>query len=327
VQLGQIPRIPVAHLPTPLEEMVALRRTLACEPRLFIKRDDCTGLATGGNKARKLEFLMADAVAMRSDTVLTTGGAQSNHARMTAAFARKLGIKPILVFDDEEPSRRQGNLLLDTILGAEVIFAGEGADTLTIMQSMADELRSRGKRPYVIPLGGSTSLGALGYVNAMVELTAQANSMGVAFSDIFVASGSGGTQAGMLLGARSMDDGVIIHGVGVAESATELPAKIIEIMEGAKQFGFSTCVDPADVLMHKEQIGAGYGIPTSSCKEAIRLLARTEGILLDQVYTGKAMAYFIDDVRSGKYRKDQNVLFWHTGGSSGLFGDEEHFQA
>jgi 1-aminocyclopropane-1-carboxylate deaminase/D-cysteine desulfhydrase-like pyridoxal-dependent ACC family enzyme len=161
----------------------------------------------------------------------------------------------------------------------------------------------------------------------MLELTSQANGMGIAFSDIFVASGSAGTQAGMLLGARSMDDEVLIHGVGVAASAKDLPAKIGEIMEGARQFGFRTVVPSDQILMKTEHIGEGYGIATQSCLSAIRLVARTEGILLDPVYTGKAMACFIDEVRSGKYRQDQNVLFWHTGGSSGLFGDEKHFQA
>jgi D-cysteine desulfhydrase family pyridoxal phosphate-dependent enzyme len=327
MQIGKFPRIRAAALPTPFEEMTGLRAALNITPRIFIKRDDNTGLAIGGNKARKLEFLMAEAAAQRADIVITTGGAQSNHARMTAAFARKIGMKPVLVFDSDDPGRRQGNLLLDTIMGADLVFGGEGADTEALMEKAAEGFRAQGRRPYIIPLGGSTPLGALGFVNAMYELIGQANDLRIAVTDVYVASGSAGTQGGLVLGSRLMGGTVGVRGVGVSASVATLPERVAAIANGAARLlGTPVTVLPEEVTAYDQYVGAGYGIPTQTCLEAIRLVARTEGIILDPVYTGKAMAGFLDRVRGNMYAEGECVVFWHTGGTPALFAQEEHFQ-
>jgi D-cysteine desulfhydrase family pyridoxal phosphate-dependent enzyme len=287
---------------------------------VFIKRDDLTGLAFGGNKVRKLEFLLAEATAKGCDVVITTGGPQSNHCRMTAAFARKLGLDCALVLTGEDEPARNGNLLLDTLLGAELRFIGDEGRAEAEMEALAEDHRRRGRRPYVIPLGGSNGLGCAGYVLAAQEIVVQASELGVRFDRVFCASGSGGTQAGLILGALAFSAPWSVAGVSVSRGAEQLKARVCEVAaQGAARLGLGVEVKPQDVVIYDQYVGEGYGKLTEGCAEAIRLLARTEGVFLDPVYTGKAMACLIDLVRRGAVGAEETVLFTHTGGTPALF--------
>jgi D-cysteine desulfhydrase family pyridoxal phosphate-dependent enzyme len=326
MQIGHIPRVHLASLPTPLEEAARLSKALG-GPRILIKRDDSTGLAMGGNKARKLEFLMGEALAKGVDVVLTTGAVQSNHARMTVAAANKLGIKTILVLRGEEPKEVQGNLLLDRILGAEIrVVKGDYDRTQREMESIAADLRGKGHAPMVIPVGGATPSGSLGYVTMMLELVSQLNEMGLKATHLVHASGSGGTQAGLILGARALSTGMRIVGISVSRKRDLLREKVAGIADEASRLVQADCrITANDVEVYDEYIGEGYGIPTKECVEAIRLLAETEGILLDPVYTGKAMAGLIDLVNKGKITREDTVVFLHTGGAPALFAYKHLF--
>jgi len=284
---------------------------------VLIKRDDQTGLATGGNKARKLEYLMAEALGRECTAVVTVGGPQSNHCRMTAAACRRLGLEPYLLLTGPQPAEAEGNLLFDRLFGAHLRFV-DTTDEAAIAVELAcleEDARAAGHRPYVIPLGGSTALGAAGYVEAMRELERQATCR---VDHVVVASGSGGTQAGLVVGAGAWFGGPRVHGVSVSrprEVLVPLVARLAD--ETARLLG----VDPpaADaVVVHDCYFGPGYGVMTEDCREAIRLVARTEGLLLDPVYTGKAMAGLVDLVRKGVFERGQTVVFWHTGGVPAL---------
>ena len=329
--LDTLPRVSLTVSPTPLQEAVRLRDALGgpsrC-PRILVKRDDLTGLAGGGNKARKLEFLLADALRVGATALVTTGGAQSNHARMTAAAACRFGLRTSLVLTSpaDEPEM-QGNLLLDHILGAEVRFVPAGDPALAVgpgedeeVATVLADLAERGERPYLIPLGGSSSVGVLGYVAGTLELLGQLEAAGEIPSRLYVAAGSRGTVAGLVLGAKLA--GVAYRVVGIAVSGgdpekTDRAAALAR--EAAALLGTDTDVRPVEFETDHDQIGPGYGIATPACLEAIRLVARTEGILLDPVYTGKAMAGLIADVRRGVMGPSETVVFLHTGGLPGLF--------
>jgi len=324
--LGKVPRVRLAHLPTPLEEMSRLKEAMKIEPDLYIKRDDNTGLATGGNKARKLEFSLALALRQGADVVITTGGIQSNHARMTAAAARKLGLECVLVLRGEEPSCKQGNLLLDSLLGARIRYvAAEDADAVEQeMERVAMELSAAGKKPYILPMGGSTPAGALGYANAFLELLGQTVEMGLNLTHLFLACGSGGTQAGLVLASRLAAPQVKVVGISVFRSAQEMKERIAELVGGAARYlDLELEVSPEEILVDDGYIGEGYGIPTEEGLEAIRLLARTEGILLDPVYTSKAMAGMLDWIKKGKLKRDDVAVFIHTGGVPALFAQSD----
>ncbi|MFZ5767886.1 MAG: D-cysteine desulfhydrase family protein [Bacillota bacterium] len=325
MQFARLPRLHLAQLPTPLEEAGRLEHLFG-GVRLFLKRDDLTGPALGGNKARKLEFLLADARRQGADVVLTVGGAQSNHARITAALAARLGMDCVLVLDGPAPCENQGNLLLDRLLGAEVRFAG-ARPAEEVMEELAAGLRERGRRPYAIPVGGSTPLGAVGYCLAMQEMLAQASQMGFVVHRVYVATGSGGTQAGLLLGARVLDPSLRVIGVSVSRSREECCRRVADLATGAAALlGLPVEVDPAQVEVLDEYVGPGYGIPTAACLEAVRLTARREGVLLDPVYTGKAMAALLDHLRCGVIKEGENVVFWHTGGSPALFAYTQYLE-
>lgn len=305
-------------MPTPLEEATRLER-LFPGARLFLKRDDLTHPALGGNKARKLEFLLADARRQGADVVLTVGGPQSNHARITAALSARLGWECILVLEGAEPPEAQGNLLIDRLLGADVRFAG-ARPAQEVMEEIAAGLEAQGRRPYAIPVGGSTPLGAVGYCLAMEEMLAQASDAGVVVHRVYVATGSGGTQAGLVLGARVLDPSLRVTGVSVSRSAEESRSRVAELATGAASLlGLPVRVEAAGVEVLDGYVGPGYGVPTPGCLEAIRLLAREEGVLLDPVYTGKAMACLLDHLRRGVIGEGENVVFWHTGGAPALF--------
>ncbi|MBI4278679.1 MAG: D-cysteine desulfhydrase family protein [Armatimonadetes bacterium] len=321
MQLGALPRIRLASLPTPLEEAPRLAEALS-GPRIFIKRDDLTGLALGGNKARKLEFLMGEARARGCDVVITTGAVQSNHARQTAAAARKVGLHAVLVLSGEESAELQGNLLLDHLLGAEVrvIQSTEQYVMLATMEDVAREFTARGHRPYVIPSGGATAVGALGFVEAVIELISQMNVLGVKADAIVTSSGTGGTQAGLYVGCKTMASNIDVIGISPGSSRDVVTRRVLGIVEDlTRLLKLEFRAHPDDIIVYDEYRGAGYGILSPECADAIRLVARTEGILLDPVYTGKAMAGLIDLVRKGRFGATQTVVFWHTGGQPALF--------
>jgi len=319
--LDSIPRVPLAHLPTALEAAPRLGAALGV-PGLWIKRDDCTGLALGGNKARKLEYLLAEAQAQGADVLLTTGGVQSNHARMTAAAARRLGMEAILFLADPEPPEARGNLLLDRILGAEVRFV----PGLTLpemnarMAAEAERLRGEGRRPYVIPVGGSTPLGCLGYVRAVRELAAQAGESGLRVDAMVVAAGSTGTLAGILLGARAWLPEARVYGISVSPRAAAGREKCAGIVrEAAARLEAEWQPGPEAVPLFDDWLGPGYAVPTPEGNAAIEAAALHEGLLLDPVYTGKALAGLAGLRRRGDLREGETVVFWHTGGAPALF--------
>lgn len=334
--LGDFPRLALAHLPTPLQEMKRLRTVIgermdALPPRLFIKRDDCTGLASGGNKTRKLEFLIGEALAQGCSTIVTTGALQSNHARQTAAAAAAAGLACVLVLFDSVPYRghayrRSGNLLLDGILGAEVRVEKSDADTASVFRKLFQELEARGDKPYFVPVGGSSATGSLGYVAAYLELADQLDALGISDAEVIHASSSGGTQAGLIAGAQLRGRGPAITGINVYRSDNEMMARgILELATNTSVL-LETSLPAADaVVLDGGFLGERYGVPTEAMKEAVKLVARTEGILLDPVYTGKGMAGFIAQMMSGRYSQRTAAVFLHTGGMPGLFAYEDEF--
>ncbi|MGA2111333.1 MAG: D-cysteine desulfhydrase family protein [Anaerolineales bacterium] len=313
MKLDALSRHPLAHLPTPVEELPRLSKELGVT--ILIKRDDQTGLALGGNKTRKLEFLLADALSGNSDTLLTTGAPQSNHCRQTAAAAARAGMRCVLVLSGEARPRDSGNLLLDGLLGAEVVWAGGESRESALRQAFETELASH-HRPYLIPYGGSNPLGASAYVEAMREFLGQ----GVPTDRIVVASSSGGTQAGLVLGARAFGFRGLIHGVSVDPTQAVLAAQVANLAnETARFLELAITVAPSEVIADDRFIGEGYGVLGAPEREAIRLFAGTEGILLDPVYTGRAAAGLLHMVRGGEMKPGERVLFWHTGGIPALW--------
>ncbi|HHH42381.1 MAG TPA: D-cysteine desulfhydrase family protein [Chloroflexi bacterium] len=312
------PRVFIAHLPTPLEPLLRLTAELG-GPQLWVKRDDQTGLATGGNKTRKLEFLVAHALARGADTLVTCGAAQSNHARQTAAAAARFGLACTLVLRGEEPPQAQGNLLLDRWLGAEVVWAGD-APLTERLEEVAEGLRAEGRRPYVVPYGGSNPVGATGYVAAMEELLAQCARQGLHFDHIVLASSSGGTQTGLVVGARALGYTGRILGISVDLRADALRYTLAGLATATAKFlGLPLDFAPEDFDVEDGYLGGGYGVVSELEREAIRLVARTEGLLLDPVYTGRAFGGLLDLIRRGAFSPEERVLFWHTGGTAGLF--------
>lgn len=335
MNLSSIPRVRLAHLPTPLEHLPRLSAHLG-GPAIYIKRDDETGLATGGNKARKLEFLVADALAQGCDTLVTTGGPQSNHARQTAAAAAKLGLKcqlllPRLVSGRSPAYEESGNVLLDRLFGADVQFLAKEDFRPETFDAALDRLRAAGRKPYFIPIGGSTPLGALGYMAAVPELLEQTGSLGIEPTAIVVASGSGGTHAGLVAGLIAADHPAPVTGISVSGATADREPLVTQLAADALALAGGPAPDPAmaasRVRVLDQYIGAAYGQPTPGMIEAVRLVAELEGILLDPVYTGKAMAGLIDLTRKGAFTARDMVIFWHTGGSAALFAYPELFTA
>jgi len=325
MKLSRFPRVRFTHAPTPLEPMANLGKLLG-GPNLWIKRDDCTGLATGGNKTRKLEYLMGEALAQRADVVVTQGATQSNHARQTAAAAAKLGMACEILLEDrtgstEDDYRRSGNVLLDRLFGASLAHVPGGTDMDAAMARRADELRAQDRRPYVIPGGGSNAVGALGYVTAALELAEQATVAGLAIDLLVTATGSTGTQAGLLAGLEGARCDIPVLGICVRAPRDVQEQKVHALAERtADLLGVPGAVARERVVANSDYVGAGYGIPTEGMLEAMELTARTEGIVLDPVYSGKAMAGLIDLVRKGELARHRNIVFLHTGGAAGLFG-------
>ena len=311
-----IPRIRIAHLPTPVESLPRLSTALG-GPRLLVKRDDLTGLALGGNKTRKLEFSLAEAQAHGARTLVTTGAAQSNHCRQTAALAARLGLDCILVLSGDPGEPASGNLLLDGLFGSEIVWT-ERPQRDETLQAVFKTAWVGGRRPYLIPLGASNAIGALGYAFAFDELIQQA----VAVDWIVLASSSGGTQAGLALGARRAGWKGKILGISIDEEAEELQQTIASIAsQASERFGERIRFEASEILVNDSYLGKGYGVMGQLEVEAIRLFARMEGLLLDPVYTGRAGAGLIDLIRKGFFTKEDRVLFWHTGGQPALFAE------
>ena len=327
---GRLPRFPLATLPTPITDAVRLREALGgashC-PRILIKRDDLTALGLGGNKARKLEYLIADALSKGAHTVVTTGAVQSNHARMTAAAARIAGLKCVLVLSSRsDVPAVEGNLLLDYLFGAEVRFVpaedpmlAVGHDAAVVADVVREEADA-GRTAYVIPVGGSSPVGSLGYVSGTAELIDQLRGLGASPSRLYYASGSRGTQAGLTLGAKLSDAPYALWGIAVSAGEPEkLQRAKNAANDAAALLGVATRITDADLFTDQGFIGEGYGIPTPAGLEAIDLLARTEAILLDPVYTSKGFAALLAHVRSGAIPPTDTIVFLHTGGMPALF--------
>jgi L-cysteate sulfo-lyase len=316
--VDHLPRVRLGQLPTPLHELPRLTRALG-GPRLLMKRDDQTGLATGGNKTRKLEFSVAEALRRGADTLVTLGAVQSNHARQTAAAAAVCGLRCVVVLRGDPPAATTGNLLLDHLLGAEVVFSGERSREEVAERVLARE-RAAGRHPHLIPVGASDEFGAVGYVSAMEELVLQLRERNLAVDRIVVASSSYGTQAGMCLGAKALGFRGQVAGIAIDSTREELTAGVAELAgRTAHHLGVPHTVTPEEVVGYDGYLGEGYAVLGDAEREAIRLVAREEGILLDPVYTGRAMAGLLDLVRRGEFGREETVLFWHTGGSAALF--------
>lgn len=316
--MKQISRLHFAHLPTPIEELPRLSEALG-GPRLLIKRDDQTGLAFGGNKTRKLEFLVAEALDQGARTLISGGALQSNHCRQTAAAAARFGLDCILVLNGEMPDEPSANLLLDQLFGAEIVTVADRAYRDQTLQATFDKASSAGRKPYLVPYGGSSPTGALGYAFAVEEFMKQ---NGQADWMVFGTS-SGGTHAGLVLGQRVFGYKGQVLGISIDESEDWLKTHVSALASGASEkLGERIEFTPADVLANADYCGAGYGVLTDAEREAVQLFAKYEGLLLDPVYTGRAAAGMIDLIRTGFFKKEETILFWHTGGQPALFAEK-----
>jgi L-cysteate sulfo-lyase len=325
MHLARFPRVRLFTAPTPLHPLPALTRFLG-GPEIWIKRDDCTEVALGGNKVRKLEFLAGDAQAQGADHLVTQGAVQSNHVRQTAAVAARLGMKCTALLEHRiETNDRDyldsGNVFLDRLMDVVIEYRPGGADMQAALDAKTAALRAEGHRPYAIPGGGSNTVGALGYVSCAQELMQQADAQGLRIDMVVHATGSAGTQAGLVVGMEGMNTGVRVLGIGVRAPQDRQEANVHRLAEAtAQHLGLRGGIRRAAVAANCAYVGPGYGRPTPGMIEAVTLLARLEGVLLDPVYSGKGMAGLIDLIRTGAIGKDQRVVFLHTGGAVGLFG-------
>lgn len=324
MHLSRFPRVQLAHLPTPLEPMDRLSAELG-GPRLWVKRDDATGLGMGGNKTRKLEFLMADGIAQGADVVITQGALQSNHVRQTAAAACKLGLECEVLLEnrvdtDDPDYLHSGNVLLDHLFGATISERPAGADMNAEMAELAEVLKAAGKTPYIIPGGGSNKIGALGYVNCALELLSQANDMDLVIDHVVHATGSTGTQGGLVAGLMALNSGIPTLGISVRAEKSVQEENVFRLAaETADYIGAPDAVKRSDIVANSDYVGGGYGVPTDGMIEAVTLAARMEGLLFDPVYSGKGLAGLFDLIRKGHFADAKNVVFLHTGGSAALF--------
>lgn len=327
--INLIPRIDITHAPTPLEFASGLSAELGCN--LYIKRDDCTGLAGGGNKTRKLEYLLADAQQQRADTLVTIGGMQSNHARQTAAAAAKFGFDCELVLEDVAGTPKadyynNGNLLLDDLLGARIHRMDLDQDCNVYAELLIEQLKSIGRKPYLIPSGGSNVIGSLGYVRCADEILQQIAEQEIAIDQIVLASGSAGTQAGLLAGLIRANSNISVLGIAVSRS-TQAQQQLVEnlLVQTLTYLELDSQKANGRVMANGNYFGEGYGIATEAMVNAVKRCAQLEGLLLDPVYSGKGMAGLIDLCDQGVIPTDSNQLFIHTGGSAGLFAYREVF--
>ncbi|WP_300014971.1 D-cysteine desulfhydrase [uncultured Roseobacter sp.] len=328
--MARFPKVRLGHFPTPLEPMDRLSEKLG-GPRLWVKRDDCTGLSSGGNKTRKLEYLMADAQKHGADTIITQGATQSNHARQTTAAAAKLGMECHILLEDRTGSNDpsyilNGNVLLDQLHGATISKRGGGTDMNAEMQTLAETLLAEGRTPYVIPGGGSNAIGALGYVNCARELAEQAAGTGLRIDALVHATGSSGTQAGLVAGLAAIQSDIHLLGIGVRAPQEKQEQMVFDLAQKtANHLGTGQIIQRSAVRANCDYVGPGYGLPTDGMIAALKLLAQTEGLLFDPVYSGKGLDGLIDQIRKGYFDGMDNVVFLHTGGSAALFGYPDTF--
>lgn len=326
---NQIPRVDISNSPTPLEKLPRLSNELGCH--LFVKRDDCTGLAGGGNKARKLEYLIADAQKKGADTLVTVGGFQSNHARQTAAAAAKFGFGCELVLNDVEGTPKtdyynNGNMLLDHLLGANIHTVPANEERQAYVDALLLELKKKGRKPYFVPLGGSSVIGCLGYVSCAHEILQQLNSQEIKIDQIILATGSAGTQAGLLAGLIAANSNIRVLGVSIMRPNNEQTHLVEHLLrETLEYLGIDPDLAKEKVFVNDSYYGKGYGITTPEMLTAVKRCAQREGVLLDPVYTGKAMSGLIDLCEKGEIPAGSTQLFLHTGGSQGLYGYCEVF--
>lgn len=325
MRFASFPRFPLLAGPTPLQRAERLEKALgANSPRIFIKRDDLTGLAYGGNKTRKLEYLVAEAITQQATVLVTAGAVQSNHARQTAAAAVLAGMKSHLILDARYGHLKGGNLLIDQLLGAEIVFVDGDEERVAYTAKVPELLAEQGERAYMIPIGGSTPLGSLGYVRAAHELNTQLIELGVDADVLYYTSGSQGTAAGLIAGSMVFNTSWNALGIGITSdeehlraAAAPLTQATLDLMEAG------LTLDPESIPIDDSFVGDGYGISTEASVAALRLVAQTEAILLDPVYTSKPMAALIAHVREGRYTPDQSVVFLHSGGAPAIFVHEE----
>lgn len=332
MKLETMLRVRIGKLPTPLEEMKNLSKKLGGS-RLFIKRDDCTGLAFGGNKVRKLEFILADAINQGADVIITSGGVQTNHGRLTVAAATKLGLKSALILTGDEPEFYRGNLALDYLMGADLYFVK--ADPNLKGEEKAKNIRVRGElkvlevkekyekqglKCYIVPRGGRMPQGTAGYINAALEIYQQMIERNLKVDYIVTATGSTSTTGSLILGNKVFNTGIKVRGISVSRNAEECRDRILEeLKKDITFFGYDVKINQDEIVIFDDYIGPGYSIPSEDGIEAIKLLARTEALIIDQNYTGKAVAGLIDLVKKNYFKKDDVVVYLHTGGTPALF--------
>jgi L-cysteate sulfo-lyase len=331
MHLSRFPRVKLCHAPTPLEKMGNLSKLLG-GPTLWIKRDDCTGIATGGNKVRKLEFLMGEALAQGATHIVTQGAVQSNHVRQTAAVAAKLGLKCTAVLEHRvqtnDPDYLQGgNVLFDHLMGINIEYRPSGTDMQAAIEEVGARITEHGETVYLIPGGGSNPVGALGYASVALELLNQANDMNLNIDRIVHATGSAGTQAGLVAGLVALNAGIPVLGIGVRLPKDRQEANVHKLAEATSKLMGGPPIPREAVEANCDYVGDGYGVPTPGMAEAVMLLARNEGIFLDPVYSGKGMAGLIDLVRKKTFADSENIVFLHTGGQVGLFGYADYLNA
>ncbi|MEK9621566.1 MAG: D-cysteine desulfhydrase [Alphaproteobacteria bacterium] len=329
--LSNFKRVHLCHQPTPVEDMPRLSATLG-GPRLWIKRDDCTGLATGGNKTRKLEFLIAAALDEGADMVVTQGAVQSNHVRQTAAAACKFGLDCHALLERRVPDKgsdyeQTGNVLFDQIFNTSIEFRPAGLDMNAEAMAVTERLRAEGRKPYFIPGGGSNEIGALGYVSTAQELLGQIEAQGLDVKWVVLATGSAGTHAGLVAGFHALGCDIPIMGISVRQPHDVQVENVYKLAVKTAALLTDKPLDRSKVLVDDGYVGPGYGIPTEGTIAAISTLARHEGILLDPVYSGKGMAGLIGQVESGQITAEGDVVFLHTGGAVSLFAYEDQFVA
>lgn len=325
--LSRFPRVRLASFPTPLEKAERLGRLLGVN--VWVKRDDFMELAFGGNKVRKLEFLLGDALTKGADTVITTGSLHSNHARLTAAAATKLGLDTVLVLTGEKTTQLKGNLLLDALFGADVrIFKVPKQEVNKIMQEVAHELITRGKKPYIVPGGGANAIGCLGYVSASLEIVNQLNDLGVSANYLVHATGTGATQAGLTAGFKVLNIDVKVLGISNGRRKDDIVSDVVKLAnETTDLLNSRVRIEPADVTVFDDYTCGGYGVITREVTETMKLAARSEGLVLDPVYTAKAMMGLISLAEKGFMEKGSEVIFLHTGGGPIIFQYDEKVQS
>ena len=330
MNLARFPRVKLCTAPTPLELLPNLTKALG-GPDIWMKRDDLTGMGGGGNKVRKLEYLAGEALARGADHLVTQGAVQSNHVRQTAAVAAKLGMRCTALLEQRIETNdasylNSGNVMLDRLMGIAIEYRPGGTDMQAAIEEVGARIEAEGGKPYVIPGGGSNAVGALGYAHVAYELVQQANEAGLVIDRLVHATGSAGTQAGLVAGLHAVSSPVRVLGIGVRNPREKQEANVLALSRAtAKHMGVERELPADAVEANCDYVGRGYGIPTEGMVEAVQMVARTEGIFLDPVYSGKGMAGLIDLIRKGRFTKGQTVVFLHTGGASGLFGYMDTF--